>query len=341
MVRARIRDTGGSMGERIRAWVVGGIGLACVAGPSFGEAQTLGAFRWQTQPYCNVLTLTVTQNGGQYHLDGTDDQCGAAKKAGVVGLGFPNPDGTVGFGLTVVTAPGGIPLHIDATLSPASLGGSWRDSTGATGAFSFTPAASTGGSPRPLPRVAFPAGLSAGNATITNVGAPVADTDASTKAYVDAATAANSTADRAFSRALATRSVHLGAYALVAISGTLTPAGVSCRSLSQGGIARVAVPVPSGAILTSAQVKFFQNSAADNAVFNLYGLDMQEGAGLDAIPGGSFSTLGAGGTSHSRTWTFQTGLPPTSAIRSYTIEVRGVTATNVQMCGMEVSFTLP
>jgi hypothetical protein len=329
------------MGEGVWARVVGSIGLAFLAGPSFGEAQTLGAFRWQTQPYCNVLTLTVTQDGGQYHLAGTDDQCGAAQKAGVVGLGFPNPDGTIGFALTLVTAPGGIPLHIDATLSPPSLGGSWRDSTGATGTFRFTPDASTGGSPRPVPRVAFPAGLSAGNSTITNVGSPVAGTDASTKAYVDAANAANSAADRAFSRGLVTRSVHIGPYALVAVTGTLGSQGSSCRSLSQGGLARVDVPVPSGAILTSAQVKFFQNSAANNAVFSLYGGDMQEGAGLTFIPGGTFSTLGAGGDSHSRTWTFQTGLPPTSAVRSYTIEVLGVNITNFQMCGMEVSFMLP
>ena len=329
------------MGERVWARVVGSIGLAFLAGSSFGEAQTLGAFRWQTQPYCNVLTLTVTQDGGQYHLAGTDDQCGAAQKAGVVGLGFPNPDGTIGFALTLVTAPGGIPLHIDATLSPPSLGGSWRDNTGATGTFRFTPDASTGGSPRPVPRVAFPAGLSAGNSTITNVGSPMADTDASTKAYVDAANAANSAADRAFSQGLATRSVHIGAYALVATTGEFGPAGYSCRSLRQGTTARVAVPVPSGAILTSAQVKFFQNSAADNAVFRLYGFDMQEGAGRDGISGGTFSTLGAGGTSHSRTWTFQAGLPPTSAVRSYIVEVTGVTATNVQMCGMDVSFMLP
>jgi hypothetical protein len=31
--------------------------------------------------------------------------------------GFPNPNGTIGFGLTVVTTPGGTPLHIDATIT--------------------------------------------------------------------------------------------------------------------------------------------------------------------------------------------------------------------------------
>jgi hypothetical protein len=75
-------------------------------------------------------------------------------------------------GLAVVTTPGGTPLHIDATITLATVGGSWRDSTGATGAFVFTPGAAVAGSARPAPRPAFPAGLSAGGTTISNV-API------------------------------------------------------------------------------------------------------------------------------------------------------------------------
>ncbi len=41
------------------------------------SAQTLGTFRWQLQPFCNVLTVTVVQQGGHYQLYGTDDLCGA------------------------------------------------------------------------------------------------------------------------------------------------------------------------------------------------------------------------------------------------------------------------
>ena len=93
-------------------------------------AQPLGSFRWQLQPYCNVLTLAVVQQGGQYQLDGTDDQCGAAQAAGVRGLAFQNPNGSIGFGLTIVTAPGGTPIHVDATISIATLSGTWRDSAG-------------------------------------------------------------------------------------------------------------------------------------------------------------------------------------------------------------------
>jgi hypothetical protein len=124
--------------------------------PHVVAAQSLGTFRWQLQPYCNVLTMTVVQNGSQYHLDGTDDQCGAARKASVVGLGFPNPDGTIGFGLTIVTTPGGAPIHVDTRISIATISGPWNDSAGGSGTFTFTPGAGTGGSPRPAASPTIP-----------------------------------------------------------------------------------------------------------------------------------------------------------------------------------------
>ena len=153
------------------------------------SAQPLGIFRWQQQPFCNVITVNVTQNGGVFQLDGSDDQCGAATSAAVVGIAFLNPNGSVGLGMTLVTTPGGTPLHIDASISVATGSGTWRDSSGATGVFALTPGAGTAGSARPVPRAAFPAGLSAGGTTITNVATPVAGSDAATKAYVDAADA--------------------------------------------------------------------------------------------------------------------------------------------------------
>lgn len=113
------------------------------------SAQPLGVFRWQLQPYCNVVSLTVSQSGGIYTLDGTDDQCGVSP-ASVTGIAFFKSDGSIGFGLTVVSAPGGAPVHVDAGISFPSLGGTWRDSGGRQGAFVLTPAAGTGGSPRPI-----------------------------------------------------------------------------------------------------------------------------------------------------------------------------------------------
>jgi hypothetical protein len=136
-------------------------------------AQPLGSFRWQLQPYCNILTLSVVQQGGQYQLDGTDDQCGAAQAAGVRGLAFQNPNGSIGFGLITVTAPGGTPIHVDATISIATLSGTWRDSAGNIGTFIFTPGAGAGGGPRPVPS----GGIAANSVTTIQI-APAAVTNA-------------------------------------------------------------------------------------------------------------------------------------------------------------------
>ncbi len=114
------------------------------------EAQPLGTFRWQLQPYCNVVTIAITQNGGVYRLEGTDDQCGTGgESASVVGTAFPNPSGSIGFGLNIVSTPGGAPGHIEATVTLPATSGTWRDSAGRNGAFVFTPGAGTGGTPRP------------------------------------------------------------------------------------------------------------------------------------------------------------------------------------------------
>lgn len=91
--------------------------------PAPVAAQTIGTFRWQVQPYCNLITVVVTQVGSVYTLEGTDDQCGAAQRASVTGTAFQNPDGTIGLGFNVVAAPGGAPGHIDATITlPAASG---------------------------------------------------------------------------------------------------------------------------------------------------------------------------------------------------------------------------
>lgn len=113
-------------------------------------AQTIGTFRWQMQPHCNVVTVTVTQVGGSYRLEGVDDQCGAATRAAVNGVAFPNPNGTIGLGFTIVATPGGSPVHVDASVTLPTLAGTWRDSAGRSGAFVFTSGAGTGGSPRPV-----------------------------------------------------------------------------------------------------------------------------------------------------------------------------------------------
>jgi hypothetical protein len=116
-----------------------------------GQGATLGTFRWQLQPFCNAVVVTVTQQGGSYTVDGFDDQCGAPQRAPLVGLATPNPDGSIGLGLHVVTVPGGRGLDIAARISLATLGGPWTDSAGNSGTLAF--GAATGGAPRPTPTI--------------------------------------------------------------------------------------------------------------------------------------------------------------------------------------------
>ncbi len=113
------------------------------------EAQPLGTFTWQLQPFCNVVTVNVTQQGAVYTMDGYDDQCGAARRAPIVGLGTPNPDGTIGLGWNIVTTPGGRGVQVDARITFPSASGSWSDSAGNAGTLAL--GASSGGSARPLP----------------------------------------------------------------------------------------------------------------------------------------------------------------------------------------------
>lgn len=121
-----------------------GLSMVCSSRPL--AAQPLGTLTWQLQPYCNRVSLSITQSGAVYAFDGFDDQCGAPQRAPVVGTGAPNPDGTIGLGLTIVTTPGGRSVHVDARVSPANGQGTWRDSEGNSGTFAL--GAATGGSPR-------------------------------------------------------------------------------------------------------------------------------------------------------------------------------------------------
>lgn len=116
---------------------------------SVASAQSLGKFTWQLQPYCNVATVNVTGVAGVYTLEGYDDQCGAATRAPLTGVATPNPDGTIGFGLNIVTSPGGRGVHVEARISLATLTGPWTDSDGNSGTFAFNQRAA--GSPRPAP----------------------------------------------------------------------------------------------------------------------------------------------------------------------------------------------
>ncbi|HUU36280.1 MAG TPA: hypothetical protein VMW48_19580, partial [Vicinamibacterales bacterium] len=141
---------------------------AVVASAGRAEAQYLGTFTWQTEPFCNVITVNVTQQGAFYTLDGYDDQCGAGQRAPVVGLATANPDGTIGLGFNV-TVPGAA-VQIGGRIALGGLGGPWTDSAGNSGHFAF--GANTGGNPRPAPSVSLLAGggfLASGAVSMTAV----------------------------------------------------------------------------------------------------------------------------------------------------------------------------
>ncbi len=122
--------------------------FAVALAPGLVAAQPLGSFTWQMQPFCNVVTATLTRVGTTYTVDGYDDQCGASRRAGVVGIAVTNPDGTIGIDFTVVTTPGGKGVHVTAAVNPASGNGLWADSVGNSGALVFgSPAGAAQGAP--------------------------------------------------------------------------------------------------------------------------------------------------------------------------------------------------
>jgi hypothetical protein len=114
-------------------------------------AQSLGLFSWQLAPFCNVVTVEVIQTENVFRLQGADDQCGRGGLAPVAGIAYPQRDGTFGIGLQIVTAPGGAPVHVTASLRRSDLGGPWRDSAGNRGDMLPPFARRAGGEPRPEP----------------------------------------------------------------------------------------------------------------------------------------------------------------------------------------------
>lgn len=81
-------------------------------------------------------------------LHGFDDQCGAAKQAGVSGTAQINKDGTVGLAFTVIR-PDGLAMPASAIINLATLSGDWLDEWSTRNTFVFNPAAPSG-TPRPL-----------------------------------------------------------------------------------------------------------------------------------------------------------------------------------------------
>lgn len=120
------------MGFRVVSTFV--LGALIVALPAAAGAQIVGTFSWQTQPYCNVVTVQVIQQGALFQLAGADDLCGAGL-APVTGTAVP-AGASVVFGMTTAL-PTGRSAHLSATISLSALSGTWSDADGNTGAFAF------------------------------------------------------------------------------------------------------------------------------------------------------------------------------------------------------------
>ena len=110
-------------GLRLVARCLLAVGVLLVA--ARGDAQEIGTFTWQMQPYCNVMVFTVSGDGAAYRLTGYDDACGAVDRVPAAGTVTPNGDGT--FSLSFYTVTPGWPReprdeHIDSACVFRSLG---------------------------------------------------------------------------------------------------------------------------------------------------------------------------------------------------------------------------
>ncbi len=223
-------------------------------------AQSLGTLSWQLQPYCNNLSLNVTQQGALFTVDGFDDQCGAAQRAPLVGVATQNPDGTIGFGLHIITVPGGRPVDVEARIALATISGPWTDSVGNSGNFAFN--ARTGGLPRPLP-AAPGATITAGSITSVQL-APAAVT-----------------------------SVNLA-------NGSVTPQklSVALPKMASSGLTTGVTPIPAGGNLV-ARTLTMAVPAAGQVMVNASGLfGFSSGTGFLQIAWCSISTTTAVETAH-------------------------------------------
>jgi hypothetical protein len=120
-------------------------------------AQPFGTFRWRTEPYCNIVSLTASEHGGVLTVDGFDEPCDGGPRLPLHGVAIMQPDGTVTLGLSGLRVPGGAPANLHATIALPSGTGTWHDSAGNSGGLTPDLAAVTGTS-RPLPPTHGPQG---------------------------------------------------------------------------------------------------------------------------------------------------------------------------------------
>lgn len=137
-----------SLVRRSLAVAVLGLGGLALATPA--SAQTIGTFPFALQPFCNQLSITITQEGNTYRLAGWDDACGANERYPLRGVITPNNDGTLHFAFTV-TRPNGIAVETSArNFNLGNFQAAWTDSAGNSGTFVLQgPSGGSGARPGP------------------------------------------------------------------------------------------------------------------------------------------------------------------------------------------------
>lgn len=97
--------------------ILGLLTAAAALAPAAADAQVLGTFTWQMQPYCNRVSLTLTTTPGGFVLHGVDDRCGATARGSATGAAVFNADGSVSLNFSIASAPAGTIAHVSAGVS--------------------------------------------------------------------------------------------------------------------------------------------------------------------------------------------------------------------------------
>lgn len=140
------------------------VALCVVLYATTASAQVFGTLSWQMQPYCNVVTMTLTVAPTGFALEGYDNQCGAATRGSATGHVVLNPNGSAGVNFTIVTSPGGQGVHVSGIVNVGTGSGTWTDSVGNNGTFAL------GGAVSGLPARPQPAsGLAPASVVATDV----------------------------------------------------------------------------------------------------------------------------------------------------------------------------
>ena len=115
--------------------------LALLAWAGSSEAQT---YRFNIQPYCDVVVLTLVPTGSPNVLSvvGYDDNCGDLPYSPIHGTAVMNPNGTVTIGYTTVWPYSvyqntDVASQVSVEIPPRSNVGSWTDDDGNSGTFEF------------------------------------------------------------------------------------------------------------------------------------------------------------------------------------------------------------